>query len=135
MCSYLLFFGVGLAPIPWLVNAEIFPLDERSVANSIATAANWIANFVVAETFLDLARGLSTNRACPLDHPDGAFWLYGAIAVIGFVLLCWKMPETAGKSLEQMDEVFGGREIQDEDEYEEQDDEENEDSDDYTCCL
>mmetsp|Transcript_37679 Transcript_37679/g.70463 ORF Transcript_37679/g.70463 Transcript_37679/m.70463 type:complete len:514 (+) Transcript_37679:57-1598(+) len=108
MCFYLFTFGIGMAPVPWLVNAEIYPLEVRSVANSLATAANWVANYIVAQTFLDIAEALSTNQEEPSTHPDGAFWLYGAVAIIGFFSLFWKMPETANKTLEEMDEVFGG---------------------------
>jgi len=113
MCIYLLAFGIGMSPMPWVVNAEIYPLDERSVANSIATAANWVGNFIVSFTFLDLASALSTSRDCPSQHPDGAFWLYAAIALVGLIVLAFKMPETSGKSLEEMDEIFetSGRHI------------------------
>lgn len=106
MCMYLLAFGVGMSPMPWVVNAEIYPLGERSIANGIATSANWVSNFVVSATFLDLAKALSTNRKCPDQHPDGAFFLYAGIALIGLIVLAFTMPETRGKTLEQMDELF-----------------------------
>merc|ERR1712032_929604 len=106
MCAYLFSFGIGLAPVPWLINAEIYPLEVRGVANSVATATNWVANFLVAATFLDISRALSTDPACPDAHPDGAFWLYGGAAFAGFIWLAIVMPETRGKTLEQMDALF-----------------------------
>eukprot|EP00971_Amphidinium_carterae_P275086 5458046-Amphidinium_carterae.1 len=62
MCTYLIFFGLGLSPVPWLVNAEIFPLQTRGAAIGLTTAANWIANFFVAATFLNVSRTLSTDQ-------------------------------------------------------------------------
>eukprot|EP00928_Gymnodinium_smaydae_P039509 TRINITY_DN26986_c0_g1_i1.p1 TRINITY_DN26986_c0_g1~~TRINITY_DN26986_c0_g1_i1.p1 ORF type:complete len:467 (+),score=58.75 TRINITY_DN26986_c0_g1_i1:232-1632(+) len=106
MCTYLITFGIGLAPIPWIVNAEIYPFDTRGAAIGVTTATNWIANFLVAATFLDLVRVLSTDRECPSMHPDGAFWLYGLIAFVGFFWLFIYMPETRGKTLEEIDKLF-----------------------------
>lgn len=106
MCIYLFTFGMGMACMPWLVNAEIYPLDVRGVANGIATTVNWVSNFVVAGTFLDLVSALSTNSDCPIDHPDGAFWLYAGVAIVGFIFLAWMMPETKGKTLEEIEQLF-----------------------------
>mmetsp|Transcript_36303 Transcript_36303/g.66510 ORF Transcript_36303/g.66510 Transcript_36303/m.66510 type:complete len:530 (-) Transcript_36303:112-1701(-) len=106
MCTYLTFFGLGLAPVPWLVNAEIFPLETRGAAIGLTTATNWIANFFVAATFLDVSRALSTDKECPETHPDGGFWLYGIIAILGFVWLAVSMPETKGLTLEEIDRHF-----------------------------
>lgn len=106
MCAYLLSFGAGMSVMPWVVNAEIYPLDVRSLANSISTAVNWISNYVVAATFLDLAKALSTDRACRQGHPDGAFWLYGGVALAGFLWLLRVMPETKGRTLEEIESLF-----------------------------
>lgn len=106
MCTYLVAFGIGMSPMPWVVNAEIYPADVRSVANSLATTSNWIANSVVSATFLHLAEALSTHQHSPSEHPDGAFWLYAVIALVGLALLTRFMPETRGKSLEEMDALF-----------------------------
>ena len=106
MVAYLLFFGVGMSPMPWTVNAEIYPLEARALCNSIASAVNWVSNFLVAATFLYVARSLSTDAACPEAHPDGAFWLYGAVALLGLVGLGWKMPETRGLELEEITRLF-----------------------------
>mmetsp|Transcript_47915 Transcript_47915/g.126862 ORF Transcript_47915/g.126862 Transcript_47915/m.126862 type:complete len:538 (-) Transcript_47915:126-1739(-) len=106
MCAYLFTFGMGLSPIPWVMNAEIYSADVRGIASGISTSVNWVANFAVASTFLDLASLLSTNRDCPANHPDGAFWLYGTVGVAGMVWLAIFMPETKGKTLEEIDAVF-----------------------------
>eukprot|EP00929_Paragymnodinium_shiwhaense_P053882 TRINITY_DN27013_c0_g1_i1.p1 TRINITY_DN27013_c0_g1~~TRINITY_DN27013_c0_g1_i1.p1 ORF type:complete len:213 (-),score=33.93 TRINITY_DN27013_c0_g1_i1:81-719(-) len=106
MASYLLFFGVGLGPLPWVLNAEIYPLYARSTCIAIATATNWIANFLVASTFLDMATALSTDSSCPQAHPDGAFWSYAMVAAVGFAALTLWMPETSGLSLEDISKLF-----------------------------
>lgn len=93
-------FAISLGPIFWLLNAEIYPLSVRSKAASAGTMANWFFNFVVSVTFLSLIELLSQT---------GAFWFYG---VIGLVTLwfCWKfVPETKGRSLEQINQIFERR--------------------------
>ena len=97
MVLYLLSFGVGMSPVPWAINSEIYPLRVRTVCVGIATAANWVTNFLVAATFLSLQDAVSK---------PGAFWLYGAFTVMGAIWLCLTMPETAGRSLEQIEVLF-----------------------------
>mmetsp|Transcript_112340 Transcript_112340/g.324503 ORF Transcript_112340/g.324503 Transcript_112340/m.324503 type:complete len:619 (+) Transcript_112340:73-1929(+) len=109
MVLYLIAFGVGMAPLPWIVNAEIYPMEAKSTCVGIATAMNWVANFFVAATFLDLAEALSTDQTCPSAHPDGTFFLYALIAALGFVGLMAKMPETKGLSVEDVTRLFGNR--------------------------
>ncbi|KAK3272285.1 hypothetical protein CYMTET_19412 [Cymbomonas tetramitiformis] len=110
MVLYLLVFGVGMSAMPWAVNAEIYPLRCRAKAISIATSVNWVTNYVVAATFLDVSKALSTAQETSekSKHPDGAFWLYAGISMIGWLWLYWKMPETKGKSLEEIERMFRG---------------------------
>tara|TARA_B100000524_G_scaffold258901_1_gene140608 strand:+ start:191 stop:553 length:363 start_codon:yes stop_codon:yes gene_type:complete len=100
MVGYLLSFGVGMSSLPWTLSAEIFPLKERSLCVGIATSVNWVANFIVAASFLSLQAAIS--RA-------GAFWLYGVIAFAGGMWLHAVLPETAGKSLEEIESLFAPR--------------------------
>jgi len=105
---YLAFFGVGLSPVPWTVNAEIYPLHVRAHCISMSTCINWIMNFVVAQTFLSWSRRLSTHHDSPRGHPDGVFWLYSGIAMLG-LLFAWRyMPETKGLTLEEIGDLFVG---------------------------
>jgi len=103
---YLLTFGAGLSPVPWTVNAEIYPQSVRACCISLSTATNWAMNFVVSLTFLNLSIALSTNRSNPEGHPNGVFFFYAAIALVGWVLLWLWMPETKGLSLEQIGDLF-----------------------------
>ena len=100
MVLYLLCFGIGMSPVPWAINSEIYPLRVRTACVGIATAANWITNFIVAATFLSLQ---------DLVTKPGAFWLYGGVAVLGAIWLWRAMPETAGRSLEQIEAIFDRR--------------------------
>jgi len=107
---YLVSFGIGMSPVPWTVNAEIYPPRARADCISLATSVNWLMNFVVAQSFLTLSSKLSTNKADPQNHPDGVFWLYAGIGTVGFWLLMFKMPETKDVELEEMSAVFVGPE-------------------------
>jgi len=92
---YVASFAFGLGPIFWLLISEIYPLKARCAAMSTVTVTNWALNLVVAVTFLTLV-GI-------LGHA-GTFWLYGAIAVAAWVFIYRLVPETKGKSLEQIEE-------------------------------
>eukprot|EP00301_Raphidiophrys_heterophryoidea_P022894 c6937_g1_i1.p1 GENE.c6937_g1_i1~~c6937_g1_i1.p1 ORF type:complete len:535 (+),score=144.68 c6937_g1_i1:46-1605(+) len=97
LIGYLLCFGVGMSPVPWIMNSELYPLRARSRCASAAVAVNWISNFVVAGTFLSLTKAIGTGET---------FWLFGVIAVAGWVSLFFIMPETFGLSLEQIETMF-----------------------------
>jgi len=93
-------FAISLGPIFWLLNAEIYPLSVRSKAASAGTMTNWFFNFLVSLTFLPLIDLLSQT---------GAFWFYGAIGIVT-LWFCWKyVPETKGRSLEQINDIFENR--------------------------
>lgn len=100
LMTFVASFAVSLGPIFWLINAEIYPLKVRSKAAGLGTMANWTFNFAVSLTFLLLIEALGAS---------GTFWLYGAIGLftLGF---CWKLvPETKGKSLEEIEAIFKAR--------------------------
>ncbi len=91
---YVACFAFGLGPIFWLLISEIYPLKVRGAAMSAVTVTNWALNLAVALTFLTLV-GV-------LGHA-GTFWLYGVIAVAAWVFFYLYVPETKGKSLEQIE--------------------------------
>lgn len=97
---YVAAFAISLGPIFWLMNAEIYPLNVRSKAASVGTMANWTFNAIVSLTFLVLIDALGRT---------GAFWLYAGIGL--FTLwFCWRfVPETKGKHLEDIVEIFRKR--------------------------
>ena len=87
-------YAMSLAPITWVLIAEIFPNRIRGAAMSIAVTALWIACFVLTETFPVLRANLGAAVT---------FWIYAGICAFGFVFFKLKLPETKGKSLEQIE--------------------------------
>jgi MFS transporter, SP family, arabinose:H+ symporter len=87
-------YAMSLAPVTWVVLSEIFPNRVRGTALSVATFSLWAACFVLTYTFPLLNKGLNAS---------GTFWLYGLICVAGFWFILKKLPETKGKSLEEIE--------------------------------
>lgn len=94
MLLNVMFYSISLAPLFWVVVSEIYPNRIRGAAMSIAATAHWVANFLLTFSFpiIKEAIGWANN-----------FWLYGAICAIGFIILYKYLPETKGKSLEQIE--------------------------------
>ncbi|KAJ8609617.1 hypothetical protein CTAYLR_006279 [Chrysophaeum taylorii] len=97
LLAYLLSFGLGLAPLPWAVNSEIYPMYARSAAAAQATAANWFTNFVVSVTFVSLLDDLGALFT---------FLLYAALTLAGAAFVYASLPETAGQKLEDVFKDF-----------------------------
>jgi len=93
-------YALTLAPVTWVLLAEIFPNRIRGLAMSVATLALWIACFVLTYTFPILNAGLGAA---------GSFMLYGVICAAGFIFVVKRVPETKGKSLEELEEQLCGK--------------------------
>lgn len=87
-------YGMTLAPITWVLLSEIFPNKIRGHAMSVATFALWLSCAILTISFPFMNKALSTS---------GTFGVYAAICFIGFFYLLKKLPETKGKSLEQIE--------------------------------
>lgn len=94
---FIVSFAIGLGPVFWLLAAEIFPLEVRSLGMGIATFCNWGANFIVALTFPILLTSLGGSIV---------FWLYGVFSLAALVFVYGYVPETKGKSLEQIEDYW-----------------------------
>lgn len=103
---YLASFAPGMSPMPWTINSEIYPMWARSFCYSIATSVNWMFNLLISLTFISLTEVLTTH---------GAFYMYSIIASIGWLLLFWKLPETRGRSLEDISSLFAKQKPDDQD--------------------
>ena len=90
-------FAVGLGPVFWLLIAEIFPMRVRGMAMSLATAINWAANLLVSSTFLSIVQVLG---------PANTFWLFGGISLVAWVFVFRLVPETRGRSLEDIERLW-----------------------------
>ncbi|XP_031775327.1 facilitated trehalose transporter Tret1 isoform X2 [Apis florea] len=96
---YVIGFSFGFGPIPWLMMGEILPVKIRGTAASVATAFNWSCTFVVTKTYEDLVSHIG---------PYGTFWLFGTLVAIAFIFVIICVPETRGRSLEEIERRFAG---------------------------
>ncbi|MEO1009769.1 MAG: sugar porter family MFS transporter [Bacteroidota bacterium] len=87
-------YAMSLAPITWVVLSEIFPNRLRGIAMSIATFSLWVASFVLTFTFPLLNDALGAY---------GTFWVYSGICLLGFLFIRKRLPETKGKTLEELE--------------------------------
>lgn len=94
MMAYVASFAISLGPIFWLLISEIYPLKIRSSAEGLCAAFNWGSNLLVSVTFLTL---LQVAGASP------TFWLYGLLAIGAWVFSYYLVPETKGRTLEQIE--------------------------------
>jgi sugar porter (SP) family MFS transporter len=90
---YVAFFAVGLGPGVWVLMAELFPTSIRGRAMSVATISLWSACTLISFTFLSLVNAITVA---------GAFWLYAGMSLLTFILVWRIVPETKGKSLEDI---------------------------------
>ena len=90
---YIAGFAIGLGPIAWLFLAEVYPLEIRGKAMSCGSFANWASNFIVAMTFLTILNYLG---------PSITFLMYGIICIFTIIFIYKYIPETKGKSLEEI---------------------------------
>jgi sugar porter (SP) family MFS transporter len=88
-------FAFSMGPIVWTLISEIYPNRVRGRAISVATAANWLAAFLVAQFFLSLVDAIGESTT---------FFLFAALCVVSFVFVWRLVPETKGRSLEEIQE-------------------------------
>jgi sugar porter (SP) family MFS transporter len=100
LMAYVASFAISLGPIFWLLIAEIYPLRIRGIAEGTAAGTNWGANLLVSLTFLSLIQVLG---------PSWTFWLYGLLAIGSFVFSFALVPETKGRTLEEIEQTWRSR--------------------------
>jgi SP family sugar porter-like MFS transporter len=92
-------YSFSLAPITWVILSEIFPNRIRGAAMAVGVFSLWAGCFVLTYTFPFLNSSLG---------PGGTVWLYCAVCSTGFLMLWRKLPETRGKTLEQIERELVG---------------------------
>jgi sugar porter (SP) family MFS transporter len=97
MVVYIASFAFSLGPVVWTMIAEIFPSQVRGKAVAVCAAVNWGAAFVVSVTFLSLIDAIGEVAT---------FLLFAAMCVIAFAWIKGKVPETKGKSLEEIQQAW-----------------------------
>lgn len=95
---YVAFFSIGLGPIAWVYASEIFPLKLRAQGVSMAVAINRVTSGLISMTFISLYNAITIG---------GAFFLYASVGVLAWVFFYTLLPETQGKSLEEIESLFG----------------------------
>ena len=94
---FLMFFGLGWSAIPWLLMSELLPTKARGIACSISTCFNWSCGFLVAYFFIDIEKAITSQ---------GVFWLFAGCTVVAVFFIYKFLPETKGKSLEEIQTFF-----------------------------
>ncbi|KAF1353818.1 general substrate transporter [Delphinella strobiligena] len=94
--TYIAFFGATWLPLPWLYPAEINPLKTRSKANAVSTIFNWLWNFFIVMITPVMLDGIGW----------GTYLFFAAMNAIFFPIIYFCYPETAGRSLEEVDLIF-----------------------------
>ena len=90
-------YGLSLAPVTWVLISEIFPNKVRGEATSIAVVSLWAAYFILVFTFPIMFEKIQ----------DRSFYVYSAICFLGFAFVWFKVKETKGKTLEELEDVMG----------------------------
>ncbi|KAI9186715.1 hypothetical protein LWI28_020115 [Acer negundo] len=85
-------FSVGVGPVPWVIMSEIFPINVKGTAGSLVTLANWFGSWVVSYSFFYLFTWSSW----------GVFFLYAAVCVMAILFTIALVPETKGRTLEEI---------------------------------
>lgn len=98
--SYVAFFSIGLGPITWVYSSEIFPSRLRAQGMGLAVAMNRVMNATVSMSFVSLYQAITIG---------GSFFLFAGIGVLAWLFFYFFLPETKGRSLEEMEELFTKR--------------------------
>jgi SP family arabinose:H+ symporter-like MFS transporter len=94
--AFIAAFAMALGPIPWILCSEIFPTKIRGRAMSVATFTIWTSCYIVAQTFPML-------NDSPAIGPAKTFFVYAACSLAGLLFVFLKVPETKGRSLEEIE--------------------------------
>ena len=94
---YNLLIFIGICPLPFMMNGEIFPEECKSAASGLSTATAWLTAFIVSKTVVNLQAVLGYS---------GTYFLYGSLCTLGTVYIIFGVPETKGKTPEEILDYF-----------------------------
>ncbi|XP_054782158.1 probable polyol transporter 6 [Prosopis cineraria] len=97
LCCAVSFFSIGLGPITWVYSSELFPLRLRAQGSGLAVSVNRLVSGVVSMTFLSISEEITFG---------GMFLALGGITVLATIFFYFFLPETKGKSLEEIEALF-----------------------------
>ncbi|XP_064460739.1 solute carrier family 2, facilitated glucose transporter member 8-like [Ornithodoros turicata] len=96
---FIIGFSCGMGPVPWLMMGELLPARVKGIASSICTGVNWGMAFVVTKEF---------DRMLSLFGAHGTYWFFGVVMALSFIVIFAAVPETKGKTLEEIEMQFRG---------------------------
>jgi len=99
VCVFIVMFSLGYGPIPWMMVGELFAPQIKGFASSLSCILNWILAFLVTKFYSDLANAFGTHTT---------FWIFAVISAIGTVFVFFLVPETKGKTLDEIQRELGG---------------------------
>ena len=95
--TFVAFFNIGVAPVTWVYPTEIFPLKLRAQGASIGVAVNRGTNAAISVSFIPIYKAITIG---------GSFFMFSRISVVAWLFFYFLLPETKGKPLEEMEELF-----------------------------
>lgn len=95
------FFATGLGPVPFMIASELVGQEAVGATQSWCLAANYVATFIVAQFFPIINTKLNTE----LGGTGWVYFIFAALALLSFLFVSWRVPETKGKK--DVDEVWG----------------------------
>ncbi|XP_010488992.1 PREDICTED: probable polyol transporter 4 [Camelina sativa] len=107
VCGNVAFFSIGMGPVCWVLTSEIFPLRLRAQASALGAVGNRVCSGLVAMSFLSVSRAITVG---------GTFFVFSLVSALSVIFVYVLVPETSGKSLEQIELMFqpqGGLERKD----------------------
>ncbi|KAF2892677.1 hypothetical protein ILUMI_13494, partial [Ignelater luminosus] len=96
---FIIVFSLGYGPIPWMISSELFPPEIKSVASAAAGTFNWFIAFLITNFYFDLKQAIGG---------DVTFYIFAAVCIVGTVFVFIVVPETKGKSLDQIQRELNG---------------------------
>jgi MFS family permease len=99
LIGFIIAFSLGMGPIPWLLMGELLPAHVKSIASGLSSSFNWMCAFLITFFFSYLINGL---------HDSGTYLLFAIISFVSSVFVIFLLPETRGKSLQEIENLFRG---------------------------
>ncbi|KAG9149688.1 hypothetical protein Leryth_012422 [Lithospermum erythrorhizon] len=103
VCGNVAFFSVGIGPICWVLSSEVFPLKLRAQASALASIGSRVSSGVIAMSFLSVSHAITVG---------GTFLVFSAISALSVAFIYKCIPETKGKTLEEIEAMFQGTVLQ-----------------------
>ncbi|XLT10627.1 hypothetical protein HN51_056420 [Arachis hypogaea] len=94
---YILLFALGMGPVPWTMNSEIYPEEYRGLCAGMSVTVNWISSVIMSTSFLSMAEGIGLGQS---------FLILLGVAVLAIVFVIIYMPEIKGLTFEEVADIW-----------------------------